>query len=217
MPINITLPADSYAFKKGDYTDISDVFITKPGGIYVFRNNKSECLYVGKTVDFRKRLPTHFNQSPFAGEIADVTVYFCADPAERDIYETHAINEFSAKYNRDKVSATQKPFRSDVELIEDYTDELRELKIRQQDVIHSINELGTIYGKPGRKRTVNNFTGELSRGFYDNMDAIERFRDNGEADYEEEKGELRYDLKRIEEEMADITNKLTKLRQKIRV
>jgi hypothetical protein len=217
MSIKITLPADCYVFSKEDYADISDAFITKPGGVYVFRDSAGNCLYVGKTVDFRKRLQTHFKNSPFADEIDTVTVYYCSDPAERDIYETHAINDFNAKYNRDKVSTLQRPFRSDIELIEDCTDELRELKIREQDIIHSINELDTIYGKPGRKRTVNNFTGELSQGFYENMDALEHFRANRESDYQDEKEELLYELRQIEEEVEEVTNKLTKLKRKIRV
>lgn len=216
MAIQITLPTDSLTFNVGEVSEYNSVFLVKPGGIYVFYNEEGECLYVGKSVNLRSRIRTRLNKSPFKDEIDSITIYFSSSEAERDIYETYAINEFGAKYNRDKVSKPL-PLRSNVDMIRDLTYDIEELEIRRADIIYEINSLDSSYGKPGKKRQMNNFTGEESRTYCDYLDYVEWFRAEKESEYNEEKDELVKELRFVDEEISENKRKIKQLSEKIRV
>ncbi|MED3649965.1 GIY-YIG nuclease family protein [Heyndrickxia sporothermodurans] len=215
MTISITLPSDTITFKAADIDDYLDAFSTKPGGIYAIYDNNDECLYVGKSIDLRSRLRNHLRSSPFASEIDYITVYFSNNEAERDIYETFAINFFRAKYNRDKVSG-RKVLRKDVEQLEESLQELEELKIRRDDLIYEIGALDTTYGKPRKVRYINNFTGEVSHNYCGYIASLELFRENDERDYTEDKEALMRDLRQLDEEIAVINDKIRLLQTKVR-
>ncbi len=216
MAINISLPDDHLTFATDELSDYTQTFQRKPGGIYVLRNGAGYCLYVGKSVNLLNRLRTHVSSSPFASEIDVITVYFVNNEAERDIYETYAINHFNAKYNRAKVSKPL-PLRSDIEMIEELQYELADLKVRRADVVYGIRSLDAAYGPPSKKRATNNFTGEMSDAYFAHLDYLEYYRQEIEPGYREERGELTRELSEIDSEIEVTKQKLRKFTEKVRV
>lgn len=77
------------------------------GGIFMFFNANNELLFVGKARKLRQRIKKHFNDNGLMvnhrDEVHKIEVFEVADPMEREIYETYAINTLQAKYNIEKV------------------------------------------------------------------------------------------------------------------
>jgi hypothetical protein len=215
VSISISLPNDCIRFRPDELNDYTEVFRIKPGGIYAFYSEDGTCLYVGKSIDLRARIRNHLSSSPFRSEIANIEIYFCNNEAERDIYETFAINAFGAVHNRDKVGG-KRPLRSDVELLEELTEHLRDLTVLRSDIVYEIKGLDACYGKPGKRRTVNNFTGELSEAFGQYLDELEYFKSEVEPEYNEEKAELHSRLIQLDDEISEIKAKIKELSEKVR-
>lgn len=209
------MPTDSLSFAVTELNEYNDVFLLKPGGVYAFYSSVGECLYVGKSVDLRKRLMTHISSSPFNREISSVVVYFISNVAERDIYETYAINEFKAKYNKDKV-ANRRSLRVNVEQLEELTYELMQLKQLRSDLLYELRSLDASYGKPGKVRFINNFTGETSKNYSDHKEYETWFKMEKESEFLEEKAEIKNRIKETEDEIEDLRSKRRELFIKIR-
>jgi len=109
MAIKISLPDDFVTFQRWELpnyrTQLQD--IEHDRGVYLFRDNAGQALYVGKSKRLCNRLNSHFNgqgtSTEFAHLIDTITVYFITELYELDIYESYAINVFKPYYNRDKV------------------------------------------------------------------------------------------------------------------
>lgn len=113
--INVTIPTPDVSITKKAAPKESHIYgftefhlITRElGGIYMFYNDKDECLFVGKARKLRPRIKKNFEDSvsPIKGhrdEVARIDVCLVEDPVHREIYETYIINELKAKYNVEK-------------------------------------------------------------------------------------------------------------------
>lgn len=114
--INITIPTADVTITKKDAPEESNIygfteFHSIPrdkGGIFMFYNHEDELLFVGKARKLRPRIKKHFENKVSVvknhrDEITKIDVCLVEEPAHRDIYETHIINELKAKYNVEKV------------------------------------------------------------------------------------------------------------------
>jgi predicted GIY-YIG superfamily endonuclease len=99
--LTLELPSFYREYTSGETKDIP-----KTGGIYYLYNCFKEVIYVGKATNLKNRLRSHLsgksNTSLYFEEFSYIRVYPISDPAERDIYETYAINTLKPKHNKAK-------------------------------------------------------------------------------------------------------------------
>jgi DNA polymerase-3 subunit epsilon len=76
-------------------------------GVYLFRDERGEVLYVGKSKDLRSRVRTYFTSSETRGRMAEmvglaatVQPVVCATPLEAEVRELRLIAEHKPRYNR---------------------------------------------------------------------------------------------------------------------
>lgn len=98
MGIQVTLP-DSYLTSTP--ANVRDRKEYEVSGVYIFFDGE-ECLYVGKTVNFRTRFRKHRTDSDFFYRADSVRLYLVTDEYEKDVYETFLIKELQPVYNRAK-------------------------------------------------------------------------------------------------------------------
>lgn len=91
-------PSLSFSAKVSDFKDIDQEL----RGIYVFRGKYGDCLYIGQTKSFRRRLANHLASSPFSRLIHTADLFATEDPLIREIFETIFINEMKPRFNRAK-------------------------------------------------------------------------------------------------------------------
>jgi hypothetical protein len=76
---------------------------TKMPGVYAFYNCTGDCLYVGKSLDLKRRLYQHMNGYSHviksASEIFSIPIYYVDDISELDILEMSLINVLSPSLN----------------------------------------------------------------------------------------------------------------------
>ncbi|MFE7820579.1 GIY-YIG nuclease family protein [Priestia megaterium] len=89
------------------------------GGVYVFKDRFGVVLYVGKTMQFRKRLADHRRgdgrSKLFVSQIETIDLYNIPDDYEREMYETFFINDLQPKYNIAKVYEELPEVRAGIE------------------------------------------------------------------------------------------------------
>lgn len=104
MSVQVTLPeyteftAEEFKRIKSDYSRIS--------GVYVLIGKNGHILYVGKSIDIKKRVEKHLvghgNSERFYRKINKLRLYLCTNQFYVEIYETYLINELKPEFNRDK-------------------------------------------------------------------------------------------------------------------
>lgn len=85
---------------------VIDKLPTKPG-VYYFHNNKDKVIYVGKAINLKKRVSSHFTHNEpglkrqgFIREIYKVSYKPCATELEAIVFESAEIKRLWPKYNR---------------------------------------------------------------------------------------------------------------------
>jgi len=86
----------------------------KPG-VYYFHNNKDKVLYVGKAINLKKRVSSHFTQHDphskrqhFIRHIHKITYKQCATELEAIVFESTEIKRLWPRYNRSQKQPQQK-------------------------------------------------------------------------------------------------------------
>lgn len=214
--IEVQLPDVDLSMAPEDLRKYYDTLRLNPGGVYAFYDDKERCLYVGKSKALHNRLQGHRN-SPFYRSIVRIDVRFVRDPVARDIYETYAINELKAVYNRDKVKGATVPAYK-FELIEQLYVTLDALETLENDILTEMNDLEVAYGETKRPKAMNNFTGDVSQRFLDyiecyDTDRMRRQRNEMAADV----FDLNKRLRDVQDEIAEVTDKLESIYEEISV
>lgn len=204
MSINITLPPVDLSFKFSRLPDIRDDLRLNPGGIYALYDEDGDCLYVGKSKTMYNRLMSH-RHSDFGESIDYVDIRFVESPADRDIYETYAISELNAIYNKDKVDAPahQAYYRS---VIDDLYDELTTVETLIEDAEEQISDIEVSLTPPSRRSYSNNFSDdetELSDSFYEYLALLDEFNGRSKVELEDE---LRYQVATLSELLEEKQN-----------
>lgn len=101
MSYQITLPPVSIEFERWEYRSIRHLLPRI--GVYEIIDELERVIYVGKSTNIPNRLTDHIRSAEFAHEIERIRVRQVTELPALDIYETHAINIHTPKYNRDKV------------------------------------------------------------------------------------------------------------------
>lgn len=210
MTIEITLPSVNLTFEFTELLKYRDELRLQPGGVYAFYGIAGECLYVGKSKTLYDRLSSH-RYSPFIDEIETVDIRFVENPVFRDIYETFAITELGAIYNRDKLDK-QTPHSYVRPILSGNYRSLIAVETLIGDTETQITDIEEALKPPERGRYHNNFNDdetELSQSFYEYMAALEEFtaRDNG--DLEDELRYLTAFLDELKTEEAEIKQSIT--------
>jgi len=219
VAIQVTLPDDKITFKKAEFGDYRELLSVKCGGVYSLYDKDNRCLYVGQSKNLISRLSNHFNiPSAYRDAIDYVTIYFAADPYEREIYETYAISALGGIYNKAKSFKARGKLRCQVELIEDLKYELRTLKTLRHDILEELDALEVHYAEPEYKIYNNNFTGGLAKGHEDDIQFKHDDEDYLEwrQEYEDEKQQLNERLEEIDEEIRGIRRKIKNLLERLR-
>jgi DNA polymerase III subunit epsilon len=77
-------------------------------GVYVFKNEHGDAVYVGKSKNLHKRISAHLGGNSNVKDLMDHTthceVFFIEDYSLADIYETYLINSLKPLSNLDKAS-----------------------------------------------------------------------------------------------------------------
>lgn len=68
-------------------------------GIYKIYSGDS-LIYIGKTVDFHRRLKNHISQQSWNKEITHIAIAECKTKIDMDLYEKYYINKLNPKYNK---------------------------------------------------------------------------------------------------------------------
>lgn len=90
------------------YGSLVDSIPDKTPGVYFLYNNQSELLYVGMTVNLKRRIVDHLAKGPgshtkhFADDISFIRCCRVDNPEDLDATETRAIREMAPKYNVEK-------------------------------------------------------------------------------------------------------------------
>jgi len=80
----------------------------KISGIYLFRSQNEELLYVGKTCNLSNRVRQHLAEDKeWKNDIYYVDFYSAVNESDREILETYCINLFEPVFNSDKVYNTK--------------------------------------------------------------------------------------------------------------
>lgn len=215
MGINITLPESYYEALREELDEV--LLQERPNGVYVFYSDDGRCLYIGQSSNLLSRFKSHFsgagNSADFYRLIHIVRIYFVDDPYFREIYETFAITELKAEFNRAKTYKARGIPRIKRELLEDYRTELSLAKIRRNDLYEDLKTHLHNTKKP-KFRAVNNFTGEFTKGFLETI-ASNRYEQEAEnKDYEKS---LRADIAEINEEIEEINENISDILEEFRL
>lgn len=142
MSVQVTLPepieisVEEFKQTKGNYTEIS--------GVYVLLGQNNRMLYVGKSINIKKRIEKHIigyrDSERFFKDIVRIRMYLSKNQFYVEIYETYLINELMPEFNRDKSY-----FSAFVTEMSERTVELdlqvRELKEERESLIDLMQEL----------------------------------------------------------------------------
>ena len=219
MTINILMPTDKITLQLHEIAGSFESLRFRPGGVYVFYDNQGECLYVGQSKTLSERLRTHLASSPFADEIASVTIYFVSDPYEREVYETYAITTFDGRYNRAKKfeQRTANPLVGE-EIDEAYY-EIEELLRQKTDIEEAIRDIDFRHvRKPPRK--FSRRTGDLTNKYMDYLDEIANITDEERAEAYLEQRERKRMLAKVSEidrDMQELRREISNLFRKMAV
>lgn len=215
MSINITLPDVFLTFNKRDFHKHEDDFELRPGGVYVFHNEEGACIYVGKSKMLTARLRTHFASSPFASEIATVTIYSIDNPLEREIYETYAINTLGGAYNRAKVYANKPTNPLIADEIDTLTFELESLRKEREGVAEDLRQVESVLHPPVPKMFANT-TNDISTTYHDYVDwHMPDVHSEELAQEEYDFRKLTWRLEEIDSEMQEISSAISEYLAKL--
>ncbi|ETT64930.1 hypothetical protein BSK66_07920 [Paenibacillus odorifer] len=219
MAVAITMPTDTLTIPIADVGSVLEALRFRPGGVYVFYDGLGECLYVGQSKTLPDRLRKHLTSSPFAHEIASVTLYFVSDPYEREIYETYAITTFNGKYNRAKKfeQRTANPLVSE-EIDEAYF-EIDELMREKNDLDAAIKDIDERHIRRPPRRKINR-RGYLTRRYLEYLAEMSERTEEEKAEMWREQCERKRMVRRVVEidsEFREIKDKITRLLRKLAV
>lgn len=147
MAINITMPDEKLMIKRWDFVNHREYLWSSDGrkGVYILKSADDHVLYVGKSTQLYARINDHIRgrgaSDAFSHLIDSITIYFVTRSEDLDIYETHAINEMSPEYNRDKVYAN-KSFIAESEKYERVCEELSEIRYEIADMKYERDAYG---------------------------------------------------------------------------
>jgi len=209
MPISITLPDVFLTFNRRDFHKYEDDFELHPGGVYVFHNEEGACIYVGKSKILATRLRTHFASSPFASEIATVTIYAIDNPLEREIYETYAINTLGGIYNKAKIygNGVSNPLIADE--IDTLTYELEALEKEREGIAEDLRQVEGLLHPPVPKMFAN-ITNDISTTYYDYVDFyMPDVHSEKLAQEEHEFRRLTHRLSEVDEEVSELNDRIS--------
>jgi len=170
------------------------------GGVYVFKDRFGLVLYVGKTMQFRKRLADHRRgdgrSKLFVGQIETIQLYDIPDDYEREVYETFFINELQPKYNvakvYDEVPEVRAGIEEEIDRLE-YT--LYQLSEEKQSIEWSyMNDGEEFEENPDHELLDDDYFNELSLG--------QALRDG------ERLAEIEVEMPRIRAKIHDLRKKL---------
>jgi hypothetical protein len=128
MSIRITMPDK---FIESTPSDVKNKKEFNLPGIYVFYDDQDVPLYVGKTINFKKRFAGHAKSSTFFRLATRVRLYVIKGEYEKDIYETYLINELKPEFNRGKTFYVR----------HEYEDMLQKVEGRIIDIKQELTEL----------------------------------------------------------------------------
>jgi hypothetical protein len=185
MAINITLPDNEQTLPFNEEGRWEAVISDCQGGIYVFKNDHGNVLYVGKTSDFKRRFREHRRSSSFAHLIHEVTIYSVDDPAERDIYETYAIKLFKPMYNVSKTYFHGEIYGIIAQKLEDIERQISALEEEKAEIEYEFKLIGW----------------DKRDEYYDEEDKYEEFLDNRDFI---ELGDCLYKIFRLSEIESEI-------------
>lgn len=131
MIINIEFNETPIIIKKSELCKKSTPIL---GGVYVMKGERDFTIYVGKTVNFLRRMKEHRKASEFFRHIVYVEFYELRDEFEKDVTETFLINKLKPKFNKAKTFHKQQDYEDLLYEIEEklihlyeQADELREV------------------------------------------------------------------------------------------
>jgi excinuclease UvrABC nuclease subunit len=127
MIININFPENYYDIPKDKLRENTH----RPNGVYVFYDHNDIPLYVGKTVNFRRRMIEHAKSSPFYHMTGYVRLYEMNNEYEKDVLESYLINDLKPQYNKAKTFYKQS----------DYDDMLYEIDEQIEELIDRLSDL----------------------------------------------------------------------------
>lgn len=151
MAINITMPEHFLDFYSEDFSDYRHS-LTDRGGVYVLYNAVGAVMYVGQTKNFIQRLKAHLigrdTMAEHYRDINKIRVYFVSNPVERDIYETHIINELRPYVNASKVFFDEAINTAATEL-DEIEERLYRLQEMREEVGGQLDPLDTEFDRDG--------------------------------------------------------------------
>lgn len=103
----------------------------KHSGVYVMYNSDDDVLYVGKSKNLGARMRSHLRLTPFFHDIERLVLWACVGGYEREVLETHLIEELRPMHNKSKTY-----FRSG-----DYADEVEEIDYEVGELLAEISDL----------------------------------------------------------------------------
>jgi excinuclease UvrABC nuclease subunit len=78
--------------------------LPKKAGVYIFKDENENILYIGKAKDLRKRVKSHFQKRQewiwdFIKDVADIDYFECDKESEAMLLEAELIKKYQPKYN----------------------------------------------------------------------------------------------------------------------
>lgn len=115
MEISISLNTKPITIDKSMLVSIENESLS---GVYVMRDARGICLYVGKTSNLRNRMTGHRRDSDFYRDVEYIEFYPMSNEYKKDILETHLINEFRPIHNVAKTYYMQEDYEIMLEEID---------------------------------------------------------------------------------------------------
>lgn len=119
----IDITAEDVTFERPFHFPLSKDRIVD-SGVYVMFDDDGVVLYVGKTKDFARRQKEHRQYSRFYRNVAKIDFYRTSTAYDREILETHLINELKPKHNKSKSFFRESEYHAELDEIEWELDEL---------------------------------------------------------------------------------------------
>jgi predicted GIY-YIG superfamily endonuclease len=139
MSIKITLPT---TYVEATPVDVKNKKVFDRPGVYVFYDENSTPLYVGKTKSFKKRFAGHAKTSKFFRLSVLVRLYYVRDEFEKDVYETFLIKELKPEFNRDKSYYSRLEYEDMLQRVEET---ILDIKLELADLMSDDNDDDDFY------------------------------------------------------------------------
>lgn len=170
------------------------------GGVYVFKDRFGVVLYVGKTMQFRKRLADHRRgdgrSKLFVSQIETIELYNVPDDYEREMYETFFINDLQPKYNIAKVYEELPEVRAGIE------EEIDRLEYVLYQLSEEKQSIEWSYFDDGEEFEENPEHDSLDDDYFNEMSLGQALRDS------ERLADIEVEVPRIRAKINDLRKKL---------